>query len=217
MTTEQTTKPAAGRSRGRPKLNDVALIENELLAIALKEFLQHGYGGASMSRVVEAAGVSKTTLYSRFPSKEALFRAIMYLHIDTLPATMSLHTPTGLPDLETGLKFYANHVLGVSFKGDLLEVNRLIYSEARRFPELGRAAAERSQLGVTQITDFIRKCAVRDGIPCRDPVAVAEAFIFMMRGWYVDVMLTKRKLSAAVRTQWVERAVRVLIADRSQW
>lgn len=217
MTAGQTIKATSGRSRGRPKQDDVALIESELLAIALKEFLQHGYGGASMSRVVKAAGVSKTTLYSRFPSKEALFRAIMYLHIDTLPAAMSLGTATGLPDLETGLKFYANHVLGVSFKGDLLEVNRLIYSEARRFPELGRAAAERSQLGITQITDFICKCAIRDGIPCKDPAAVAEAFIFMMRGWYIDVMITKRKLSAAVREQWVERAVRVLISDRHQW
>lgn len=217
MTTTLTIKADSGRSRGRPKLDDVAIIEHKLLAIALKEFLEHGYGGASMSRVVEAAGISKTTLYSRFPSKEALFRAIMYLHINALPATMSLTTPAGLTDLETGLKLYANHVLGVSFKGDYLEVNRLIYSEARRFPELGRAAADRSQLGITQITDFIRKCAVHDGIPCKDPEGVAEAFIFMMRGWYVDVMLTKRRLSTALREQWVDRSVRVLIADRGQW
>ena len=44
---------------------------------AIKVFTEQGYSGASMDRVAEAAGASKRTVYNHFPSKEALFQAII--------------------------------------------------------------------------------------------------------------------------------------------
>lgn len=205
------------RSPGRPKLEEVAELESRLLDVALREFLAHGYGGTSMRRIVGAAHISKTTLYSRFPSKEQLFRAIMRQQIDRLSAATSLKSKGGLLGLEQGLRSYANRMLEVSLEGDLLQINRLIYSESHRFPELGAAAAERTQMGVQQIACFIGECAELDGIPCRDPEGVAEAFIFMLRGWYVNVALTSVKVPAAVVDRWVDRAVHALISARADW
>jgi len=209
------TKPA--RARGRPKLEDVAEIESGLLAVALAEFTAHGYGGTSMARIVKAAGVSKTTLYSRFASKEELFRAIMHHQIDDLAAASLLRPDAGKPDIKEGLKSYANRALEFSLRGEMLEVNRLIYSESHRFPELGTAASETTALGIGHISDFIRQCAAADGLPCKDPGAVAEAFIFLLRGWYGNVMLTNRNVSRAAREKWVERAVDTLISARADW
>jgi AcrR family transcriptional regulator len=206
-----------GRLRGRPKFEDVAEIEDRLLSVALSEFVQEGYGGASMSNIVKAAGVSKTTLYSRYSSKEALFRAIMHQQIDQLGLIGFLRPQTGKPDLERGLKAYANGALEYSLRGGWLDINRLIYSESRRFPELGGAAAESIRVGVGHICDFIRRCAVADDIPCKDPERVAEAFILMLRGWYVNVMLYNHHVPAADRENWVEGAVRLLIAGREAW
>ena len=59
---------APRRPRGRPKLEDVAQIESRLLDVALQEFLAEGYGGTSLTRIVKAAGISKTTLYTRLSS-----------------------------------------------------------------------------------------------------------------------------------------------------
>lgn len=205
------------RARGRPKLADVATIENALIEVALKEFVKHGYGATSMARIVRAAEVSKTTLYSRFSSKEELFRAIMRQQIDRIGANAALKPNTGRPDLGQGLEAYANRMLDVSMKGSLLEVNRLVYSESHRFPELGAAATERTEVGINQIADFIQECATADGLPCRDPRGVAEVFIHMLRGWYVNAMLTNRKVSAATREQWVKRAVHALLASRAEW
>jgi len=205
------------RGRGRPKLEDVAAIESKLLDIALNEFVKHGYGATSMSRIVKAAGISKTTLYSRFSSKGELFRAIMRQQIDRIAWDSSLRAKSGRPDLEKGLKAYGNQMVELSLKGDLLDVNRLIYSESNRFPELGAAAAERTEIGICQVADFIEECAAADNLPCRDPHAVAEAFINMMRGWYVNVMLTNRKIPARDREQWVERAVDILLRSRANW
>lgn len=205
------------RSRGRPKLEDVAALESKLVSVALKEFIAHGYGATSLTRIVKAAGVSKTTLYSRFPSKEQLFRAIIHEQIKSRDATMILRPGGARPDLATGLKAYANRMLELSLEGDLLKVNQLIYSESGRFPELGMAASDRTELGVVQIANFIEECAGEDGIPCKDPRAAAEAFIFMIRGWYANVMLTNRKVPVARRQQWVDRVVHALVSGRAHW
>jgi AcrR family transcriptional regulator len=205
------------RSAGRPKLEDVAAIEGRLLSIALQEFLTHGYGATSLTRIVKAAGVSKTTLYSRFASKEDLFRAIIQEQIERLDAATLLRPRAGRPDLEKSLKAYADHLLENSLQGDFLGVNRLITSESHRFPELGVAAAERTQRGIERLAGFVRDCATADGIPCKDPVAVGEAFILMLRGWYVNVMLTNRTVAAAERRKWIDRAVHILLAGRAHW
>jgi AcrR family transcriptional regulator len=205
------------RSRGRPKLEDVAGIESKLLSVALKEFLAHGYGATSMTRIVKVAGISKTTLYSRFSSKEELFRAIVEEQVERYSAATLLTPAKGRPELEKGLKAYANRMLELSLQGDLLEVNRLIYSESNRFPELGTAAADRTKVGIDQVAGFIRECALADGIPCKDPEGVASAFIHMSRGWYVNVMLTSRKVPAVERQRWVERAVHALVSARAEW
>jgi len=108
-------------------------------------------------------------------------------------------------------------MLELSLEEDLLGVNRLIYAESHRFPELGAAAAERSELGIRRISQFIRDCADADGIPCRDATAVAEMFILAMRGWFINVMLTNQEVTAGQRQQWVERAVHTLLVGRDNW
>lgn len=205
------------RTRGRPRPQDVAALEDRLLAVALSEFLAHGYGGTSMSRIVKVAGVSKTTLYSRFASKDELFRAIVQRQVERASPSSSLQQDGGALDLERGLKSYANHMLELNLQGEMLGVNRLIYSESHRFPELGAAAAERSRAGIERISRFIQDCAHADRVPCRDPQAAAEMFILMLRGWSVSVILTNHDVSAREREQWVDRAVHVLLKRREDW
>jgi TetR/AcrR family transcriptional repressor of mexJK operon len=204
------------RTRGRPKQEDVAEIDGAVLEIALQEFLAHGYGAASVTRMVRNGRISKTTVYSRFESKEQLFRAIMDQQIERLSVEGALRS-TGRLDLEAGLVAYANRTLQISLEGDLLQVNRLLYSESHRFPELGAAAAARTELGIMQVSAFITECAAADGIPCRDSRAIAEAFIFMLRGWYLTVMLRNQDVSVRERQKWAKRAVGVLIPSRLAW
>ncbi len=163
------------------------------------------------------AGISKTTLYSRFADKESLFRAIMNRQIVHFSGARILGSDSASSQLEKGLRDYADHMLKASLGGDLLGVNRLIYSESHRFPELGRAAAERTERGIEQIAAFIDECARKDGVSCRDSRGVAEVFILSIRGWYINVMLTNQKISKTRREQWVARAVHTLLTSREDW
>lgn len=219
ITTAAASEPGSSRtrSRGRPTLEQGAEIDGQVLDVALAEFLRHGYGGTSMARIVRTAGISKTTLYSRYSSKEQLFRAIMTRQMDRALGATLVQLQISETDLEKGLGAYADRSLEISFKGGLLGVNRLIYSESHRFPELGIAAAERTQIGVRQIADFIVHCAAARGSVPSDPYAVAEAFILMLRGYYVNLMLTDRPVARAARQDWVHRTVRAFIAGRDGW
>lgn len=217
MAVSKTLKVESRRPRGRPRPEDVADIEDKLLAVALQEFQDQGYGAASVSKIVKTAGMSKTTVYSRYPSKEQLFRAILKRQIERYSPWASLNVEGSPPNLEQGLKAYANRTLELSLKNDEIAVNQLIYSEIHRFPELGAAAAERTGIGIERIAEFIRKCALVENIPCRDPDSVAEVFIHMIRGWYINVMLSRRNVTDKQRKQWVERAVRTLLSSRAEW
>ena len=202
---------------GRPTPEDVIATDKKILDTALNEFLRHGYGGASMNRIVEECSISKTTLYSRYPSKKDLFRAIIHAQIKSVaPAT--IFQPKGSAiSLEDGLKSYANHMLKTSLQGELLGVNRLIFSESHRFPELGEAAVERTELGIKRIAGFIEECAIDEGIPCKAPEFVAQGFILMIRGLYTNILLTNRKVHHRELEQWVNQAVHLLMTSRNHW
>lgn len=205
------------RTRGRPFKDEVGGIETALLDAALGEFVAHGYGGASMSRIVRSAQVSKTTLYTRYPSKEDLFRAIMQRQMDRLSRAEPLAPRDGHLNLAEGLKAYGRSAMEASFEGGLMDVNRLIYSESHRFPELATAAAERSETGVRQVAEFIERCAVADGIPCQKPRLVARMFLLMLRGRYDEVMLAGGTEALHLHQYWVEIAVDRLLAGRAGW
>lgn len=217
MAVNKKVKTDEKRTRGRPRPEDVADIEDTLLSVALQEFQENGYGAASVTRIVKTAGMSKTTLYSRYPSKEQLFLGILKHQVERYSPWASFDVEAGGLNLERGLKAYADRTLQLSLKNDELAVNHLIYSEIHRFPELGAAAAERTEMGIRRIADFIRQCADAEKIPCKDPDAIAEVFIHMVRGWYINIMLSKRTVTEAQRKQWVERAVHTLLLARPDW
>lgn len=67
-----TVTPSAPRPRGRPK--DPQRLER-VVAAAGRLFQERGFERTLMDDVAREAGVSKMTVYSHFPNKEALFEA----------------------------------------------------------------------------------------------------------------------------------------------
>jgi AcrR family transcriptional regulator len=107
-----------------------------LLEAALLVFSRDGYAGATMDAVAAAAGMTKPTLYQYFPSKEALFSAMLLGKRDAMLEVFE--RPDGLDMVPTLWRFawaYADTVM----RPDLLALARLIIGEVQRFPELGRA------------------------------------------------------------------------------
>ena len=169
-----------------------------------------------MRSIAKAANVARTTLQGRYPTKDALFHALMKEQIGRMSAVSFLKF-AGPPDLRTGLIGYGNRALEYSLETEYREINRLIYASAGRFPELAAAAKESTRVGIAQIAKFIRECAEVDGVSCRAPEGAAECFILLLRGWYGYAIIDPQPTPRKKREQWVEEMVDTLIAGRAGW
>lgn len=62
------------RGRGRPRREGA---DDEILAVTREMLRETGYNAVTLDAVAEHAGVAKTTLYRRWPSKSALVAAAL--------------------------------------------------------------------------------------------------------------------------------------------
>ncbi|GAB7040185.1 MULTISPECIES: TetR/AcrR family transcriptional regulator [Catenuloplanes] len=58
----------------------------QLIGVAIETVAAHGYGGTSLARIAEAAGISKAAVLYHFPSKDAVLRAAYASVLESLVA-----------------------------------------------------------------------------------------------------------------------------------
>jgi AcrR family transcriptional regulator len=205
------------RPRGRPKAEDVEAIETRLILVARQAFSRNGYGATSLNSIAKSARASKTTFYARFPSKAALFRAIIERQIAGVVEELPPAVAGNDDSLEDKLRGYFNLTLRRSLSGDVLDINRLILSESHQFPELGQAAQARFEVGVQRVATFIEDSARQDRIACRNAASAAALILSAVNGWYMSIMITNRVVTDRERMKWVDNAVRIFMASRPEW
>lgn len=64
----------AGGTKGVPRADR----ERQIVAIAIDEFAEHGYAGASVVSIATRAGISKPLIYQYFGSKDGLYVACLH-------------------------------------------------------------------------------------------------------------------------------------------
>jgi TetR/AcrR family transcriptional regulator len=57
--------------------------QRQLLEVALNAFSRRGFKGATTKEIAAAAGVAEAIIFQHFPSKEALYSAVLELHLET--------------------------------------------------------------------------------------------------------------------------------------
>lgn len=108
----------------------------QILRAARGLFLAQGYARTSMDAVTLAAGVSKQTLYSYFPSKAELIAAIVSQELGALEAGTPHHLPETLLELRATLLGFARSVTERLMQEDAVALLRLLIGEAFHLPEL---------------------------------------------------------------------------------
>ena len=110
-----------------------------ILDAATTLFLRDGYLATSMDEIAGLAVVAKQTVYSQFGDKENLFREVVTAVVNEA-ATPVFAEVSILPEggnLESDLRDLASRLLDRVIQPRLLQLRRLVISEAGRFPELG--------------------------------------------------------------------------------
>jgi AcrR family transcriptional regulator len=111
---------------------------HKLQRVAANLFLKHGYEGVTIDRIVEMAGGSKSTVYSKFGGKCGLFiKSIENLCRESNESLAQIDYQ-GL-DLEQSLNKLAFHILKLITSKRSVELHRLAIGEAANCPEVGQA------------------------------------------------------------------------------
>jgi AcrR family transcriptional regulator len=116
-----------------------------ILKGAMREFLTHGFAATTMDNITAVAGVSKATVYSYFPDKEALFIALMENLIQCQGDILDKLNPQlfqGEPAqviVKIANIFIDRFSESIGDTPELLDLLRLAIAESGRFPHLAQS------------------------------------------------------------------------------
>lgn len=147
----------------------------QILDGARRAFVGLGFDAASMNDVVREAGVSKSTLYVYFRSKEELFRALIECERDAYLAEVeALLTDPGDP-VDT-LKRYGRRLARLVMSPEAMHAKRTVIAVAARMPELGREFYRHGpQRGLGLLTAYLEKACAAGTLAIDDvPLAAAQ-------------------------------------------
>ncbi|GLV26834.1 TetR/AcrR family transcriptional regulator [Sphingobium sp. Cam5-1] len=211
------TEKAFTPKRGRPDAKQVAAIDRAILATATQMFLELGYDGVAMENIAAATGVSKGTLYARYPSKEALFTTVIHDRVKQWSLISARQDHRLTDDIAERLHHHAQMIARSLLQQEVHAFQLLTLANRERFPELARAMYEAGYLYIVRlISDDISQAAARDGIPARDPSAIARQLVAAITGWELQESsagpIVEAELLAAAR-----KTVDLLMAARESW
>ncbi|MET0372944.1 MAG: helix-turn-helix domain-containing protein [Rhizorhabdus sp.] len=203
--------------RGRPTAKQVEAIDNALIATARRHFLENGFDAVAMEAIAFELGISKTTLYGRFGSKEALFHAIVEDAVSRWSADAAMQDGELTDDIDQRLRHHVRVIARSQCNAEVKAFQRIIISTADRFPALARSMHDVGSLYIISIISRdIRAAAERDAIPARDPDGVATRIVALMTGWYLQQSLI-RSVGLDEFVDYGDRTVELLMAARHVW
>jgi len=175
-----TRGPRGTRRAGHPTREETAQLDHDLREAALQVFLDRGYEGASVAAIAEAARTTKASLYARYPSKEALFGAVVTWAMGRTDWPYQEPPPPPFDDLEAALMAIAVAAHRRALDPSMVQLSRIAIAQAARFPDLARRSAvtPRQQL----VVDLLKHHVAEGTIVADDVEILADHFIGMVAG-----------------------------------
>lgn len=161
-----------------------------IIGVARAYFLQHGYAATTMSGIAAAVGGSKATLWSYFPSKEALFEAVLdQATTEFRRQIISVLRPGS--DVEATLRNFCRRFIEKVTTPPSVALHRLIHAEAGRFPEIGEIFYQRAPNTMARLLgDFIGLAMEQGDLRRDDPRQAGKLLIALcLHGHHQQLLL----------------------------
>lgn len=129
---------------GRPTREQAAEIADLVLDNARAVFCEQGFTGASMDEIAAASGVTKHTIYRRYPSKLALVDAVVERDLAQLTATIA--AVVGGADPVTALRETAWRYFSFSIEPANASFTSFLFAEAAYSSEMRENLARWNEL-----------------------------------------------------------------------
>jgi TetR/AcrR family transcriptional repressor of mexJK operon len=206
MTTAYRSK--LGRpTRDQAEARDVAMLET-----ALDHFLDRGFEQTTIESIARSVGMTKRTLYARYPDKAALFHAAVRLAIDRFTVSQAQIEATDVGDLEETLMAIAWLRVEQVMTPNGLKLQRIINTESYRFPEILTASYE---LGAGPTVKFLSDILERENrsgkLGVHEPAKAAVVFLSMVVAGPVRAIVVGNQLSREEIDERMRYAVRLFL------
>jgi TetR/AcrR family transcriptional repressor of mexJK operon len=188
------------------KATDMTPKEQEILEVASRYFLGHGYRGTSINAMARDSGISKESIYRYFSSKKDLFEAVVAKGLAEYKQRLEfLEVETGSATLKETLVAAAESILSLLNDADMLALRRLIFHEAETTPEIG---AYYYEIGPRAAYAYLEKI-FRNNRHCSTfpPAKLAHYFVALV----VHYPLLRRQCGVA--TELSQRKIRAHAAE----
>ncbi|WP_431861235.1 TetR/AcrR family transcriptional regulator [Azospirillum sp.] len=154
----------------------------QILAASREIFLELGYAGTSMDLVAQRARVSKTTLYTRFPSKDDLYVATISAECERRGLRFAPDSFDDLP-LEEALRALGRRFVDLIWSEAAIRMHQSVTGEATRVPQAARLFFQAGpEKAIAAFVAFFERAAARGLLKADDPAFVATQFLAAMQG-----------------------------------
>lgn len=172
---------ADSRTRvGRPTQAEAAELEARLRDAAIDVFLEHGFARTSMDAVARAAGITRPTLYARYPDKRTLFAAV----VTWVLARQEWDAPMvemERADLPAGLTTIARSMLARALDPDTVRLKLVVEHESAHFPKLALSTHQRTWSPYRRaVEELLTHHAEAGTVVVDDLESAAELFLAMV-------------------------------------
>ena len=195
----------------------------EVLEAALEQFAARGFAATRMEDIAARAGVSKGTIYLYYPSKQAVFEALVRANLlPMLDRAEAMLAEPGLP-AATQMRRILGLAGQVTGNPRLVAIPRLVLAEAGNFPELARFyRREVIGRGLALVEGLLARGIAAGEFRPVDPVTTARLFmapLIFSALWqhaFAPVEEAQAVPPAALLAQHAELFFRALAPDPSE-
>jgi len=181
----------------------------KILQASEQLFAQKGYDATGVADICSAAGVSKGAFYHHFPTKQAVFLALLETWLSQLDRELA-STLQNAPDVPGGLIAMAGST-GKIFDGATSRALIFIefWIQASRQPEIWRAAMQPYQRYLAAFGDIFRRGRLEGSLdPQLDDTTSAQIVIALALGMLLQAFFDP---SGADWEKVTERGMRMLM------
>lgn len=173
------TAPDTAARRGRPKSSEK---HDAIVSVARVLFTREPFERVNLDTVATEAGVSKATIYSHFPDKEALFAAAIGASCGQVFGRVDLSTSNAGP-IEDVLRELGVAFLAMIFDPEAERLHATILAEGPRHPDLPRMFYDTVVNPMTRMfAEYLKAQADAGHIRIGDPYTAAVQFLAMVQG-----------------------------------
>ncbi|MFC4554850.1 TetR/AcrR family transcriptional regulator [Georgenia faecalis] len=182
-----------------------------IVAAATALFLELGYDRTSLARVAEASGVSRATLFKQFPSKAALFDAM----VTESWSTADEEEPPPAGNIVDGLTTIGRRYAELLSRRQMTDLFRIVIAELPRFPELANAQFSQGKMPYFEsVRRYLQAEHEAGTVRVEDVDLAATQFLGMISNYvfWPTLLVPGWEVSAERVAQVVDEAVRTMAA-----